>query len=46
MDPELKDCFKDLVATPNDIFNYFNDLIKKHALDLNQVNQAGHVFNG
>jgi len=27
VDPELKECFKDLVATPFDIFNLFNELI-------------------
>lgn len=44
IDPELKSCFENLIATPQEINDYFADLAARYNLPLEKINEAGHEF--
>lgn len=44
VDPDLKDCFKDLLPTPIQINDYMVGFSTRIAFPLSQINAAGHEF--
>ena len=44
VDQELKDCFKEVIPTPNTVNDYFVNLGEKNGIPLESINRAGHEF--
>ena len=44
VDQELKDCFKEVIPTPNTVNDYFVNLSEKNGIPLESINRAGHEF--
>jgi len=44
VDPDLKACFENIIPTPIEMNNYFNDLSIRNNLPLEKINEVGHEF--
>lgn len=42
VDPELKECFKELLPTPPEINKFFLDFIEKYSIPREKLNSVGH----